>query len=152
MKKTQKKEGIGRKKEGFSTIDMYENALKMRNYRAGTRKKNIQIIRKFLTSTSLYITKIKPKTVEDYLVSLMKNGRSGKTIENHRSAIKGFFDYLLQHKIIDFNPALTVFLGLILKFTSKKPAKKTEEIYTYTAKKILFLESRKCFLSNIRAI
>lgn len=106
-KKFKNSEGIGESQVQDMTV-MYDSSLKMRNYNENTRKKLLQIIRKFLATTKIPITKVDTTTVEKYLVKLQKDGKSGKTIENHRSALKGFFDFMVMYGEVKNNPVMAI--------------------------------------------
>jgi len=78
--------------------------LAIRNYQPATLKKNILIANKFMAWIEDVHT-INTVTVEDYLIHLLRSGRTIKTTKNHLSVIKGFCDFLCNRGFIDDNPA-----------------------------------------------
>ena len=57
---------------------------------------------------SLSLTSIQPKDLEQYLISLSRNGSSANSVRRTSCALRNFFNFLIQQGIVEQNPALTL--------------------------------------------
>ena len=91
----------------FIMLEIYKKTLGTRNYKKSTIKKNIILVRKFLKEAPVEsLDDFNPGFIELYLCRLKEEGRSGKTIENHKSAISGYCKFLQMHGQIEANPIM----------------------------------------------
>tara|TARA_Y100001933_G_scaffold262865_1_gene322230 strand:+ start:107779 stop:108711 length:933 start_codon:yes stop_codon:yes gene_type:complete len=89
-------------------LTKYYDCLSVRNYQPATLKKNVRLASKFAYWLDCELSEMTSANVEDYLIHLHQQGRSAKTIKNHRSAIKVFCDFLGTRGILQDNPVLRV--------------------------------------------
>lgn len=88
-------------------IDEYCDSLAIRNYQPASLYRNIRLASRFLDTVD-DVASINTQIVEAYLVEQLHNGRSIKTVKNHRSAIKVFCDFLTTRGILRDNPVLRI--------------------------------------------
>lgn len=106
----------------------YKNYLNQRNLTENTINSYVYDVDSFrdylLAEYSLNLNETKKAHILTYLVSLQKSGKSSSTISRTISALKNFFDYLKNEKLIKDNPAVSIHSPKQIK---KKPSILTEE-------------------------
>lgn len=98
---------IGERSNG-QMVEEYRETMELRNYSNSTKKKSIQMIRRFIHSINIPIHQIGTPAVEKYLIEMRKDGKSYKTIDNNISALKGFFDFLIIQGELKINPTYQI--------------------------------------------
>lgn len=69
-------------------------------------RRTVATVRRFLFSSRIGdAVEITPETITAYLAEIRRQGRSDKTLANHRSAISRFCNFLVGRQILEKNPA-----------------------------------------------
>lgn len=109
-------------------ITIYKNYLGQRNLSDNTINSYIYDVENFeeylREDYDLELDETKKAHILTYLVALQKNGKSSSTISRTISALKNFFDFLKNEKLIKDNPAVSIHSPKQIK---KKPSILTEE-------------------------
>lgn len=109
-------------------ITMYKEYLYQRNLSENTIDSyiyDVESFRNYLCEDyELELTETKKAHILTYLVTLQKNGKSSSTLSRTISALKNFFDFLKNEKLIKDNPAVSIHSPKQIK---KKPSILTEE-------------------------
>jgi len=109
-------------------ITTYKTYLSQRNLSGNTISSYIYDIEKFSSylddDYDLGLLETKKAHILTYLVTLQKNGKSSSTLSRTISALKNFFDFLKNEKLIKDNPAVSIHSPKQIK---KKPSILTEE-------------------------
>ena len=107
---------------------IYKKYLTQRNLSENTISSyifDVENFRAYLRAEyDLEIYKTKKAHILTYLVAMQKNGKSSSTISRTISALKNFFSYLKNEKLIVDNPAVSIHSPKQIK---KKPSILTEE-------------------------
>jgi len=109
-------------------ITMYKEYLYQRNLSENTIDSyiyDVESFRNYLCEDyELELNETKKAHILTYLVTLQKNGKSSSTLSRTISALKNFFDFLKNEKLIKDNPAVSIHSPKQIK---KKPSILTEE-------------------------
>ncbi|MDD2396544.1 MAG: tyrosine-type recombinase/integrase, partial [Tissierellia bacterium] len=109
-------------------IAIYEKYLGERNLSKNTIKSYIYDVENFRNylheDYDLELNETKKAHILTYLVALQKNGKSSSTISRTISALKNFFNFLKNEKLIKDNPAVSIHSPKQIK---KKPSILAEE-------------------------
>ena len=109
-------------------IAIYEKYLCERNLSKNTIKSYIYDVENFRNylheDYDLELNETKKAHILTYLVALQKNGKSSSTISRTISALKNFFNFLKNEKLIKDNPAVSIHSPKQIK---KKPSILAEE-------------------------
>ena len=109
-------------------IAIYEKYLGERNLSKNTIKSYIYDVENFRIylheDYDLELNETKKAHILTYLVALQKNGKSSSTISRTISALKNFFNFLKNEKLIKDNPAVSIHSPKQIK---KKPSILAEE-------------------------
>ena len=109
-------------------ITIYKNYLGQRNLSDNTINSYIYDVENFeeylREDYDLELDETKKAHILTYLVALQKNGKSSSTISRTISALKNFFDFLKNEKLIKDNPAVSIHSPKQIK---KKPSILDEE-------------------------
>jgi len=112
-------------KPAIELLEQFINYLHYeRQYSKYTQRNYHQAIRDFLAWHSKYntgnasLTSITSKILRDYVIESQKT-LSRRTLHNHISAIRAFFQYLLKHKHLVSNPAIGIPLPKVEKMLPK---------------------------------
>lgn len=88
-------------------IDTYRDSLVIRNYQPSSLYRNVRFAIRFLDYVK-DIHAITTEKIENYLIGLIQDGKSIKTVKNHRAGIKVFCDFLACRGYLDENPVLKI--------------------------------------------
>lgn len=109
-------------------ITIYKKYLEQRNLSDNTINSYIYDVENFgeylREDYALELDETKKAHILTYLVALQKNGKSSSTISRTISALKNFFDFLKNEKLIKDNPAVSIHSPKQIK---KKPSILDEE-------------------------
>jgi integrase/recombinase XerD len=109
-------------------ITIYKEYLHQRNLSENTIDSyiyDVESFRNYLREDyELELKETKKAHILTYLVTLQKNGKSSSTLSRTISALKNFFDFLKNEKLIMDNPAVSIHSPKQIK---KKPSILTEE-------------------------